>query len=159
MVKAAEKGLPGNRYGLDMNSAPELYRHNPLDSVARRQSPDAHVTWSYDFPQPISNNPHNTPATGRGDNTPQTHIDTDLAVPASPISGSSRTHIADSPPKQDTDSQKDAMYKAKWRAVFCEYAKTRDQAIIEKARAAFIHIRQSVAEAAEVYAYILRMQS
>ena len=51
------------------------------------------------------------------------------------------------------------MYKVKRRAVFCEYAKTRDQAIIEKARAAFIHIKQSVAEAAEEHAYILRMQA
>ena len=37
MVNAAEKGLPGNRYSLDMHSAPELYRHNPLERVDRRQ--------------------------------------------------------------------------------------------------------------------------
>ena len=46
------KGLPVNRYGLDMHSAPELYRHNPLERVDRRQSPDTYVTWSYDIPQP-----------------------------------------------------------------------------------------------------------
>ena len=107
--KSSGKGLPINRYGLDMSSAPELYRHNPLESVARRQSPDAYVTWSYDIPQPISYHPHNTPAVGRGDNTlqNQSRMDTDMTVPVSPVSGRTRTHIGDSPPRQETDSEKD----------------------------------------------------
>ena len=47
----------------------------------------------------------------------------------------------------------------KWREVFCEYAKTRDKQIIEKAKAAFSQMKQSVAEAAEEHVYLIRIQA
>ena len=61
MVKAAVKGHSRNTYGLDMNSAPELYRHDPLARADRSKSPETVMTYTYDFKQPIACHPHNNP--------------------------------------------------------------------------------------------------
>ena len=70
--KSSGKGQARNAYGLDMNSAPELYRHDPLARADRSQSPETVIAYTYDFKKPIEYHPHNNPTANgdRGDQTP-----------------------------------------------------------------------------------------
>ena len=52
------KGISRNAYGLQMNSLPELHRHDPLGRADRNKSPDPVITYTYDFKQPIAYHPH-----------------------------------------------------------------------------------------------------
>ena len=59
--KNSGKGISRNAYGLQMNSLPELHRHDPLGRADRSKSPDPVITYTYDFRQPRAYHPHNNP--------------------------------------------------------------------------------------------------
>ena len=150
--KSSGKGQSRNAYGLEINSNPELYRHDPLGRADRSQSPETVITYTYDFKKPIEYHPNtnNTENRDRGDQTPHIvphgHSSPNIPWQAAASTGSERPHIGDSPPRND--AARDEHFKQKWREVFCQYAATHDKEIIEKTKAACMKVKNNMEEAA-----------
>ena len=157
--KSSGKGLSRNAYGLEMNSLPELHRHDPLARADRSKSPETVITYTYDFKQPLAYHPHNNPTSNdyRGDQTPQIVPHTSPNIPAAASTGSTRPHIGDSPPRDD--AARDEHFENKWREVFCQYAATHDKEIIQQTKAACMKAKHNMEEATAEREFLIRNQA
>ena len=142
-----------------MSSSTERHRPCPLGGTDRNKSPEPTITYTYDFSKPIEYDPiHlNTYNSDREGQTSQMLPHPSPNIPNATSTGDSRPHIGDSPPRDD--AERDKIYHATWRQVFCEYADVRNREIIEKAIEALAIATHNIEEAAAEREYLIRNQA
>jgi len=139
-------------------SSAEGHRHCPLGIADRHKSPEPIISYAAGIAKPIAYDPVvlNTYNSDREDQTSQM-LPHPSPNPTAFSTGDSRTHIGDSPPRNDADI--DRHFHAKWREVFCNFAGVRQREIIDKDKERLEKRTTNIEEAAAEREYLIRNQA
>ena len=144
-------------HGRRASSSTEANRHDPLYRAGRGKSPENVPAGNWT--SPLINSTHTAPGMPESRDKTLPHTPPRSHVPAREDKTSHGTgpHIGDSPPKNVSAREQELFNK--WRNTFCEYAATRNEEIMERARAACEKYKVGVDEAADEREFLIRNQS